>query len=77
MTGTDDFNLSLTVFRINLRINLFQSLGKHIQSGCRSLLHKKVTIVTMSKCIDNEIYRIVKSHHEASHIRIGNGNGLT
>ena len=31
----------------------------------------------MSKSIDNQIYRIIKSHHETGHVRIGNRNRFT
>ena len=31
----------------------------------------------MSKSIDDKINGIIKSHHESSHIRIGDGNRLT
>ena len=74
MPGTNNSNFRLTILRVDLCIGLLKSLSKNIKSGSRGLLYEKIAILTMSKGINNQIYRIIKSHHETGHIRIGYRN---
>ena len=76
VTCTDNFHFSLAILRINLSISLLQSFSKHIKCRSGSFLHKQVTILTMSESIDNKVHCIIQCHHEAGHVRVGDGNGF-
>ena len=76
MTRADDPDFGLTVFGIHFRVYLFQRLRKGGKRGRGSLLHEQVAVVAVLEGVYHEVHRIVKGHHEARHVRVGDGNGL-
>ena len=67
VTRADDPDFGLAVFGVHFRVYLLQGL----------LLHEQVTVVAVLERVYHEVHRIVKGHHEARHVRVGDGDGLT
>ena len=76
VTGTDDPDFGLAVSGVDFRVYLLQGLRKGGKSGRGSLLYEQVAVVAVLERVYHEVHRVVKGHHEARHVRVGDGNGL-
>lgn len=77
VTCADDLHLGFAVFRIDLCVDLFQGLGESVECCGGSLLDEEVAVVAVGEGVDHEIDGVVERHHEARHLRIGDGDRLT
>jgi len=57
-------------------LQLQNSLRQCFNGRGGRLLHEQVALLTMLEGIENEIDRVAERHHEASHVRIRNGERL-
>ena len=76
VTGTDYSHFGFAVFGVHFRIYLLQGLCKGGQRGGRGLLYEQVAVVAVLERVYHQVHRIVKGHHEARHVRVGDGDGL-
>ena len=76
VTRADDPDFGLTVFGVHFRVYLLQGLRKGGKRGRGGLLDEQVAVVALLERVYHQVHRIVKGHHEARHVRVGDGNGL-
>ena len=56
--------------------DLLHCLSQRLDGGSRCFLHKQVAGVGVSECEHHKIDGLVERHHEAGHLRHGNGHGF-
>ena len=71
MAGTNHPNLVIRALH-----QAKNGFGQRFHRSSRRLLHKNVAVVAMLKRVQHQVNRIGQRHHEAGHVRVGQGDGL-
>lgn len=76
VAGADDPDLGLAVLWLDLGVDLLERLRQRGERCCRCLLHEQVAVVAVLEGVDHQVDGVVQGHHEAGHLRVGDGDWL-